>query len=92
MRGFSLLAAQIRAARALLDWSQAYLAQGTGISRTTLANIEAGKSEPHEATLFVLMTELKAAGIDFTSQGVEARTWPLRPYVPTGIAQMKKTK
>jgi DNA-binding XRE family transcriptional regulator len=91
MRDFSLLAAQIRAARALLGWSQGYLAQGIGVSRPTIAALEAGKREPHPTTLFVLMSELAAAGIVFTERGVEFRKWPARPYVPTGIKN-KRTK
>ncbi|MGY4501081.1 transcriptional regulator with XRE-family HTH domain [Bradyrhizobium sp. GM24.11] len=69
MRDFSLFAAQIRAARGLLGWSQAYLAEGCNIHRATLVDLESGKREPHEATLTVLMTELTAAGIVFTETG-----------------------
>src|ERR1700686_2055322 len=90
-RDFSLLAAQIRAARALLGWSQGYLAEGIGVSRPTVADLEASKREPHPATLFVLMNELAAAGIVFTERGVEFRKWPARPYVPSGIKN-KRTK
>jgi transcriptional regulator with XRE-family HTH domain len=90
-RDSSLFAAQIRAARALLGWSQGYLAEGIGVSRPTVADIEGGKREPHPATLTVLMTELAAAGIDFTERGVAFRKWPARPYVPTGIKSKIKT-
>jgi hypothetical protein len=31
------------------------------------------------------MSELAAAGIDFTERGVEFRKWHVRAYVPTGI-------
>ncbi|MBR0792688.1 helix-turn-helix transcriptional regulator [Bradyrhizobium manausense] len=89
-RDFSLLAAQIRAARALLGWSQAYLAEGCNMHRSTLADLEGGKREPHEATLFVLMSELAAAGIVFTETGVQFRKWPSKPYVPAGIKDRKK--
>jgi transcriptional regulator with XRE-family HTH domain len=85
MRDFSLLAAQIRAARGLLDWSQSYLADGINIHRSTLIDLESGKREPHDATLTVLLSELAAAGINFTEKGVEFRKWPANPYVPTGI-------
>jgi hypothetical protein len=44
----------------------------------------------NEATLFVLMSELAAAGINFTETGVEFRKWPAKAYVPTGIKQKKK--
>ena len=89
MRDSSFLAAQVRAARALLGWSQAYLAEGIGVRQATIADFENGKSEPHEATLFVLMSELTAAGIVFTEKGVEVRKWPLKPYVPGGKHKRK---
>jgi transcriptional regulator with XRE-family HTH domain len=75
----------IRAARALLGWSQGYLAEGIGVSRPTVAGFGGGKREPHPATLHVLMSELAAAGIDFTERGMTFRKWPARRYVPTGI-------
>lgn len=85
MRDFKLLAAKVRAARALLGWSQGYLADGINVSRSTIADLESGKREPHESTLFVLESELAAAGIMFTDTGVEFRQWPAKPYVPTGL-------
>jgi transcriptional regulator with XRE-family HTH domain len=87
---FSLLAAQIRAARGLLGWSQTYLAEAVRVNRSTLVDLESGKREPHEATLTVLMNELAAAGIVFTETGVQFRKWPPKPYVPTGIKSPKK--
>jgi DNA-binding XRE family transcriptional regulator len=89
MRDFSLLAAQVRAARGLLGWSQAYLAQAVRVNRSTVVDLESGKREPHEATLAVLMSELAAAGIVFTQKGVEFRKWPPKPYVPTGVRKKK---
>jgi len=89
MRDFSLLAAQVRAARALLGWSQSYLAEGVNVRRATIADFENGKHEPHEATLTVMMSELAAAGINFTERGVEFRKWPVKPYVPTGFKQKR---
>ena len=52
-------------------------------------DLEAGRRDPHPATLFVLMNELTAAGIVFTERGVEFRKWPPRSYVPTGIKKKK---
>lgn len=57
------------------------------MSRSTIADLEGDKREPHESSLFVIMNELAAAGINFTETGVEFREWPPRPYVPTGISQ-----
>ncbi|MFX5817144.1 helix-turn-helix transcriptional regulator, partial [Acinetobacter baumannii] len=48
-RDSSLWAAQIRAARGLLGWSQADLAEGCNMHRGTLADLEGGKREPHKA-------------------------------------------
>lgn len=90
MRDFSLLAAQVRAARGLLGWSQTYLAEAVRVNRSAIVDLESGKREPHEATLFVLMNELANAGIVFTERGVEVRKWPLKPYVPAGIKQKRK--
>jgi transcriptional regulator with XRE-family HTH domain len=87
MRDFSLLAAQVRAARGLLGWTQGYLAEGINISRAVIVDLESAKRIPHESTLFVLMNELSAAGINFTDTGVEFRKWPAKPYVPTGVKQ-----
>lgn len=88
-RDFSLLAAQIRASRGLLGWSQDYLAKGCKMHRSTLADLEGGKREPHEGTLFVLMNELSNAGIIFTETGVQFRKWPPKAYVPVGIKRNK---
>ena len=57
-----------------------------------MVDLESGKREPHEATLTVMLTELAAAGINFTETGVEFRQWPPNPYVPTGIKQKEKRK
>jgi DNA-binding XRE family transcriptional regulator len=69
MADFTLLAAQVRAARSLLGWSQGYLAEGINVRRATIADFENGKHDPHHATLTVLMKELAAAGIVFTEKG-----------------------
>jgi DNA-binding XRE family transcriptional regulator len=90
MADFTLLAAQVRAARALLGSTQGYLAEGINVRRATIADFEDGKHEPHHGTLAVLMKELAAAGIVFTDTGVEFRKLPPVPYVPTGIATTQK--
>jgi transcriptional regulator with XRE-family HTH domain len=90
MQDFPKLAAQVRGARALLGWSQAYLAEGINVRRVTIADLETCKQEPQASTLFTLINELTAAGIVFTETGVEFRDWPPAPYVPTGCAPTKK--
>lgn len=90
MQDFSKLAAQVRGARALLGWSQAYLAEGINVRRVVIADLESCKHEPQASTLFALMSELTAAGIVFTETGVEFQHWPPSPYVPTGCAGTRK--
>ena len=90
MHDFPKLAAQVRGARALLGWSQSYLAEGISVRRVIIADLESCKREPQEATLFALITELNAAGIVFTESGVEFVEWPPRPYVPTGCTTLRK--
>jgi hypothetical protein len=90
MEDFSKVAAQVRGARALLGWSQSYLAEGVSVRRVIIADLESCKREPKEATLSALITELSAAGIVFTKTGVEFLEWPPRPYVPTGCTTVKK--
>lgn len=77
MRDFSLFAAQVRAARGLLGWSQAKLASEVGINRTTLIDVEAGKREPQPSTLTALADALTSAGIAFTETGVAFKKWPI---------------
>jgi transcriptional regulator with XRE-family HTH domain len=84
-----LFAAQVRAARGLLNWSQAYLAEGVGVARSTIADLESNKRAPHPATLFVLVQELAAAGIVFEELGVSFEKFPPANYAPTGIKRKK---
>jgi transcriptional regulator with XRE-family HTH domain len=86
MHDFEKFAAQVRGARALLGWSQAYLAEGINVRRAVIADFESCQREPQASQLHALMKELSAAGIVFTEKGVEFLRWPPRPYVPTGCA------
>uniref|UniRef100_UPI001BCBD685 helix-turn-helix domain-containing protein n=1 Tax=Bradyrhizobium sp. sGM-13 TaxID=2831781 RepID=UPI001BCBD685 len=51
MHDFPKLAAQVRGARALLGWSQSYLAEGVSVRRAIIADLESGKREPQASTL-----------------------------------------
>lgn len=59
---------QVRAARALLGWSQYKLADEAGISVTPIARFERGVVDTKIGTLKVLMQTLEKAGIDFLSK------------------------
>jgi predicted transcriptional regulator len=56
---------QIRAARALLDWSQQQLADKAIVSLNALARLEAGKVDPRVSTVMAIQKALAKAGIEF---------------------------
>jgi predicted transcriptional regulator len=58
--------AQIRAARALLDWTQADLAAKASISPTSINTIEREKGDPKRSTLNAIRRALEEAGVEFT--------------------------
>ena len=62
-----LTAGQLRAARALLDWSQAKLAQKTKLSVLTIRRMEGarGPSGSTEANVETVRRALEAAGVIF---------------------------
>jgi transcriptional regulator with XRE-family HTH domain len=65
-------AAQCRAGRALLGWSQEQLASTAKVTKATLANFEASLSYPQDRTLADIRGALEAGGIKFDNGGV----WP----------------
>ncbi|MDP0929865.1 helix-turn-helix transcriptional regulator [Paracoccus onubensis] len=56
---------QIRAARALLDWTREDLASASGLTVRTLARIESAQTTPRQTTIKALSTALEAAGVEF---------------------------
>jgi transcriptional regulator with XRE-family HTH domain len=67
--------AQLRAARALIRWSQTDLALASNVSRPTIADFECGKRMPHDRTLVDLIAALERSGVEFTNDppGVQLR-------------------
>jgi predicted transcriptional regulator len=65
-----LFAAQIRAARALLDWRQDDLARAADIGMTTIRRIEAqpGPVMGYVSTMLRIQTAFEKAGIQFTEE------------------------
>jgi transcriptional regulator with XRE-family HTH domain len=57
---------QVRAARALLDWDSATLADKAGLTRQTVSRIESDVVQPQEGTLARLMQAFGEGGIEFT--------------------------
>jgi len=69
----SISAAQIKAARALLDWSQEDLAEASGISISTIRTMELGKA-PRACTLLDIRNALQRNGLEFIDgDGVKRR-------------------
>lgn len=60
--------AQLRAARALIDWSQDELAAAAGTTSRSVARIEAGETSPRSSTLSAIRTALEAAGVEFIAE------------------------
>ena len=58
-------AAQCRAGRALLGWSQDELATAAKVAKATIATFEAGKRKPYERTLDDMQKALEEAGVVF---------------------------
>lgn len=61
-------AAQCRAARALLAWSQDRLAAESRVAKATIANFEIGKRDPYDRTLADLQRALEEAGVEFIEE------------------------
>ena len=69
---------QIKAARALLGWSQSDLAQRSGVSEPTIARLESadGKLGGREETVRKICAALETSGIEFIEgdgEGVQLR-------------------
>lgn len=64
---------QIRAARALIDWSQSDLGRESGLSQAAIANIETAKHRPNEGTMDGILRAFDRVGIEFIDGGVRLR-------------------
>jgi predicted transcriptional regulator len=58
---------QIRAARALLGWSQQDLADKAIVAVNVVNRVEGGKVDPRLSTLMALQKALNKAGVEFIS-------------------------
>jgi transcriptional regulator with XRE-family HTH domain len=59
---------QCRAARGLLGWDKATLAEKASVSIVTLSKFEAGTRSPYRGTLTLLRQCLDAAGVEFIDE------------------------
>jgi transcriptional regulator with XRE-family HTH domain len=70
--------AQVRMARAALNWTVRDLAEATRLHRNTITNIETGKYLGDEASLATIETVLRRAGVEFIDEnggGPGVRLW-----------------
>ncbi|MEM9212635.1 MAG: helix-turn-helix transcriptional regulator [Pseudomonadota bacterium] len=59
--------AQVRMARAALNWKLVDLEKASGVHRNTISNYETEKYGGTEATLIAIREALEAAGVEFTN-------------------------
>jgi transcriptional regulator with XRE-family HTH domain len=64
----ALTAAQCRAGRALVEWTQQQLSQAASIDQQTVADFEKRFRSPDETTRRRLRATLEAAGVTFISE------------------------
>jgi predicted transcriptional regulator len=63
-----ITARQIRAARALLDWSQQDLADKAVVSLNAITRLERGEVDPRFSTVTKVQKAILKAGIEFISE------------------------
>ena len=64
----AVTSAQVRMARAALNWSVRDLAEAAQIHRNTVTNIETGRYAGDAATLTAIVGALKRAGVEFIDE------------------------
>ncbi|MBN8903843.1 MAG: helix-turn-helix transcriptional regulator [Rhodospirillales bacterium] len=63
-----ITAGQIRAARAILDWTREELSRAASVPVRTLARVEADETSPRAATASAIRAALEAAGVEFIAE------------------------
>lgn len=61
-------ASQIRAARALLGWTQGHLAKTASLSLAVVNNVERSVTDPRRSTLVAIQAALENGGVEFISE------------------------
>lgn len=74
-------AAQLRAARGLLDWTRADLAKASGLSPETIKNIEHGIFKPTDLTTQAIVNAFVLHDVEFSeNNGVRVRQYDVKKY------------
>jgi DNA-binding XRE family transcriptional regulator len=77
-----ITAAQLRAARGLLDWTRTDLAKAANISPETVKNIEHGTFRPQEQTAEAIIKAFAVHDVKFTeNEGVQKKQEHVRTFV-----------
>jgi DNA-binding XRE family transcriptional regulator len=69
----TITAGQSRAARELLGWTRRILARKSGLSESTIRNLEGGRRSPSPLTVLALRRALEAAHVEFIESGAGVR-------------------
>src|SRR5271168_3175904 len=76
---------QIKAARALLDWTQDDLAHAAGLSKPSINTLERRIANPKMETLNSIQRALEEAGVEFTDgPGVKLKSFALKTVIFEG--------
>ncbi len=59
---------QLKAARALLEWTRETLSEHSGVPLRTLVRLENGQTTPRHATYDAVVSALEAAGVEFIEE------------------------
>ncbi len=80
-----ILVAQIKAARALLEWTQEDLAHAAGLSKPLINTLERGIAHPKADTLQAIQRAFEDSGVEFLDgPGVRLKSVPLRVTIFEG--------
>jgi len=60
--------AQVRMARAALNWTVRDLAEATGLHRNTISNIEVGRYSGNQESISLIEGVLRRAGVEFIDE------------------------
>jgi predicted transcriptional regulator len=61
--------AQVRAARALMGWTQSDLGKASGVSEVAIKNLERGVTDPRVSTISNIQAAFDQAGVIFLDVG-----------------------
>jgi transcriptional regulator with XRE-family HTH domain len=82
--------AQVRMARAALNWSLQQLADASGVHRNTISNFETGRYAGEAEKIAAMQRALEAAGVEFTNGGEPGVRMKMANLTETNIALLQQ--